>query len=65
MASFSVSTYLKTQFSLHLRLSWKDLAFNLCSYVKANFDFLYQRNCFLGPWATGAVVWDAAAESGT
>lgn len=49
MASFSISTYVKTQFSLRLRLSLKVLAFNLHSYVKATFGFLYQRNWVLVP----------------
>lgn len=44
MASFSIPTYVKTQFSLHLCLSSKDLTFNLCRKVRSTFGFQYGRN---------------------
>lgn len=49
MAYFSICTYIKTQFSSHLWLSSKDLAFNLCRKVRSTFGFLYQRNWFCVP----------------
>lgn len=36
MASFSISTYVMTQFSLCLRLPWKDLTFYLCRKIEVN-----------------------------